>query len=156
MTGKGKDVLKIALARYGSQSGNNLADFINPIGWTEIDLYWQDLNADGRVTSNELFGYDWDSGELKDPNDPEYWLYSSKTVNPDDPTSVAAKNKYDPDFNSPLLDELSVSYEKELSTDFAARLEFFYKKRHRDVWTQAMSRHRGDRNRSQLLSGRHG
>jgi hypothetical protein len=91
------------------------------------------------VTSDELFGYDWDTGELKDPNDPDYWLYSSKTVNPDDPTSVAAKNKYDSAFNSPLLDELSVSYEKELSTDFAARLEFFYKKRHRDVWTQAMS-----------------
>ena len=139
LTGKGKDVLKVALARYGSQSGNNLADFINPVGWTEIDLYWQDLDADGRVTSNELFGYDWDAGELKDPNDPNYWLYSSKTVNPDDPASVEAKNKYDPNFNSPLLDELSVSYEKELSTDFAARLEFFYKKRHRDIWTQAMS-----------------
>ncbi len=139
VTGKGKDVLKLAVARYGSQSGNNLADFINPVGWTEIDLYWQDLNGDGRVTSNELFGYDWDTGTMKDPNDPAYWLYSSRTVNPDDPTSIAAKNKFDPEFNSPLLDELTLSYEKELSTDLAARLEFFYKKRHRDIWTQAMS-----------------
>jgi Carboxypeptidase regulatory-like domain len=139
VTGKGKDVLKLAVARYGSQSGNNLADFINPVGWTEIDLYWQDLNGDGRVTSNELFGYDWDTGTMKDPNDPAYWLYSSRTVNPDDPTSIAAKNRFDPGFNSPLLDELTLSYEKELSTDLAARLEFFYKKRHRDIWTQAMS-----------------
>jgi hypothetical protein len=139
LTGEGKDILKLAFARYGSQSGNNLADFINPVGWTEIDLYWQDLNGDGRVTSNELFGYDWDTGTLENPNDPAYWLYSSRTVNPEDPTSIAAKNKFDPHFNSPLLDELTVSYEKELFADFAARLEFFYKRRHREIWTQAMS-----------------
>ncbi len=139
LTGGGKDVIKLSIARYGSQSGNNLADFINPLGWTEIDVYWQDLNADGRVTSNELFGYNWDTGALEDPNNPAYWLYSSKTVNPDDPTSVIAKNRFDPDFNSPLLDELTVSYEKELFTDFSAGLEFFYKKRHRAIWTQAMS-----------------
>jgi hypothetical protein len=139
ISGTGKDVLKLSLARYGSQSGNNLADFINPLGWTEIDLYWQDLNGDGRVTSNELFGYNWDTGTLEDPNDPAYWLYSSSTVNPDNPTSIVAKNKFDPSFNSPLLDELTVSYEKELFTDFAARLELFYKKRHREIWTMAMS-----------------
>lgn len=140
ISGSGKDVVKLALARYGSQSGNKLADFINPVGWTEIDLYWQDLNGDGRVTSSELFGYDWDTGTLKDPNDPDYWLYSSRTVNPDDPASIAAKNKFDAKFNSPLLDEVTLSYEKELFTDFAARFELFYKKRHRDVWTQAMTK----------------
>jgi hypothetical protein len=136
--GNGKDVLKLAIARYGSQSGNNLADFINPLGWTEIDVLWQDLNGDTRVTADELFGYNWDTGELDDVNNPDYWLWSSGTVNIEDPTSVVPKNKYASDFNSPLLDELTLSYEKELLTDFAGRLEFFYKKRHRDVWTQAM------------------
>jgi hypothetical protein len=137
--GTGKDVIKLSVARYGSQSGNNLADFINPLGWTEIDVIWQDLNGDGRVTQDELYGYNWDTYELADVNNPDYWLWSSRTVNPDDPTSVVAKNRYDPKFNSPLLDELTVSYEKELLTDFAGRLEFFYKRRHNDVWTQAMS-----------------
>lgn len=137
--GNGKDVIKLAAARYGSQSGNNLADWINPLGWTEIDVLWQDLNGDGRVTSDELFGYNWDTGSLADVNNPDYWLWNSRTVNPEDPTSVVAKNKYDPNFNSPLLDELTVSYEKELFTDFAGRLEFFYKKRHNDLWTKAMS-----------------
>jgi hypothetical protein len=136
--GTGKDIIKLSLARYGSQSGNNLADWVNPVGWTEIDLLWQDNNEDGRVTSDELFGYDWDSGELKDPNDPDYWLYYSSSVNPDDPTSLESLSTYDSKYNSPLLDELSFSYEKELFSDFATRLEFFYKKRHNQTWRQSI------------------
>jgi hypothetical protein len=136
--GNGKDVIKLAIARYGSQSGNNIADFINPLGWTEIDLLWQDLNGDGRVTSDELFGYDWATGELKDPSDPNYWLTYSECVNPDDPTAIVALNRFDPDYNSPILDEISLSYEKEVFTDFAARLELFYKKRHHQNWIRSM------------------
>ena len=136
--GTGKDIIKLSLARYGSQSGNNLADWVNPVGWTEIDLLWQDNNTDGRVTNDELFGYDWDTGELKDRNDPDYWLYYSSSVNPDDPTSLVSLNRYDSKYNSPLLDELSVSYEKELFSDFATRLEFFYKKRHNQTWRRAI------------------
>jgi len=138
--GNGKDVLKFSIARYGSQSGNNLADFINPLGWTEIDVAWQDLNGDGRVAANELFGLDPETGELADVNNPANWIYSSATVNPANPTAVIAKNKYDPKFNSPLLDEVTFSYEKEILADFAVRLELFYKKRHNDVWTKAMSK----------------
>jgi len=126
--GTGKDILKLSLARYGSQSGNNLADRVNPVGWTEIDLLWQDNNEDGRVTSDELFGYDWDTGELKDPSDPDYWLWYSSSVNPDDPSSIVSLSRYDPNYNSPLLDELSISYEKEL----------FYKKRHNQTWRRSI------------------
>jgi hypothetical protein len=101
-------------------------------------MLWQDANEDGRVTSNELWGYDWDTGELKDPNDPNYWLWSAATINPDDPTSVVPNNKFDPNYNSPRLYELSVSYEKELFTDFAARIEGFYKKSTNQTWTYGM------------------
>lgn len=135
--GTGKDLVKFSVARYGSQSGFGLADFINPVGWTEVDVIWQDFNGDGRVTNSELFGYDWDTGELKDVNDPNYWLWYGG-INPDSPTSLAIRNKFDPDFKSPLLDEITVSYEKELITDFAARLEFFFKKQHQEEWTKRM------------------
>lgn len=135
--GTGKDIFKLSVSRYGSQSGFGLADFINPVGWTEVDLIWQDFNGDGRVTSNELFGYDWDTGELKDPNDPNYWLWYGG-FNPDDPTSLSIRNKYASDFHSPYLDELTVSYEREVMTDFAARVEFFYKKQHQEEWTRGM------------------
>ncbi|MDH7513392.1 MAG: carboxypeptidase regulatory-like domain-containing protein [Clostridiales bacterium] len=135
--GTGKDIIKFSVARYGSQSGFGLADFINPVGWTEIDVIWQDLNHDGRVTSNELFGYDWDTGALMDVNNPDYWLWYSG-FDPDNPTSLSIRNKFDPNFKSPLLDELTVSYEKEIMTDFAGRLEFFYKKQHHEEWTIGM------------------
>jgi len=135
--GTGKDVIKLSIARYGSQSGNYLADFINPIGYTDIYVIWQDLNGDTRVSSEELFGIDWDTYELKDPNDSDYWInYGS--VNPDDPTEIKALNRFDPNYNSPLLDEVSLSYEKEIFTDFAASLELFYKKRHRYTWDKNM------------------
>ena len=141
--GTGMDVIKLSVARYGSQSGFYLADFNNPLGWTEIDLIWQDgyqdfVNTgvqDGRVQASELYGYD--GTNLYDPADPDYWLYSSN-VNIDDPTALEAVNKYDPDYNTPLLDEITLSYEKELFTDFAARLELFYKRYHRQTWTKFM------------------
>ena len=135
--GTGKDVIKFSVAQYGSQSGNDLANNINPIGWTWIDALWQDSNGDGRVTNDELYGYDWDTGELKDVNDPDYWIDYS-CVNPDDPTEIKAMDKYDPDYNSPRLLEIGLSYEKELITDFAGRLELFYKKRSGHTWGVSM------------------
>lgn len=137
VTGDGKNVIKVSAARYGSQGGFGLANFVNPLGWREIDLYWQDANADGRVTAGELWGYDWDNETLMDPNDPDYWLWSGG-VNIADPTSVAPTNKFDPNYNSPLLDELTISYERELFADFAARLEFFYKKQHSKIWEKGL------------------
>ena len=144
ITGDGKNVIKVSAARYGSQLGFNYAYFVNPLGWREIDLYWQDGYvggvqgpADGRVTANELYGWDGDTDTLMNPNDPDYWLYSGG-VNLADPTSIIPTNKVDPNINSPLLDELTISYEREIFTDFAARLEFFYKKQHKLLWSKGM------------------
>ncbi|GAH87493.1 unnamed protein product, partial [marine sediment metagenome] len=140
--GDGKNVIKVSAARYGSQGGFDLAYFINPLGWREIDLYWQDGyvggvqgDADGRVTADELYG--WDGATLQDPSDSDYWLWSSG-VNIADPTSTSPTNAFSPNFNSPLLDELTISYERELMPDFAARLEFFYKKAHKQVWERGL------------------
>ncbi len=129
--GNGKDVIKLNLARYGGQSGYEFAAFTNPLGWTEIDLRWVDSNGDGRVTNNELFGTDPDTLlPTLDPNDPAGWSYYSG-FDPSDPYAITAYNRYDPDYKTAVLDEVSLSYEKEILTDFAARVEVFYKKRHR-------------------------
>jgi hypothetical protein len=135
--GTGKDVIKLSVSRYGSQSGFGMAYHVNPLAWTEIDVLWQDTNADGRVTTDELFGYDWDTETMQDYTDPNYWLWYGG-FNPDDPSSVAVRNKFDPDHNSALLDEVTLSYEKELFTDAAVRLELFYKKQHNQQWTKGM------------------
>lgn len=131
ISGDGKNVIKLNLARYGSQSGYQFSGFLNPVPWAEIDLRWVDANEDGRVTSNELWGTDWDTNlPTVDPNDPDGWSWYGG-FDPDNPTLLESTNKYDPNFKTPLLDEISVSYEREIISDFAIRLEGFYKKRHR-------------------------
>ncbi|OGD11040.1 MAG: hypothetical protein A2Y86_02770 [Candidatus Aminicenantes bacterium RBG_13_62_12] len=134
LTGDGKNLIKFSAARYGSQSGFGLASFFNPVGWTEIDVIWQDLNGDGSVTSNELFGLDWDDYSLQDPNDPNYWLWYGY-FDPDDPTSLNIRNEFDSKYHSPRLDEISLSYEREILTDFAGRIEMFYKRSSHNTWT---------------------
>jgi hypothetical protein len=133
ISGDGKNLLKLSASRYGSQSGFGFADFINPVGWTEVDLIWQDLNDDTRVTANELFGLDWDTYELMDPNDPAYWLYYS--FDPDNPTSLDIRDDYDPKYHSPRLDEINLSYEREIMADFAGRIELIYKRSSGNSWT---------------------
>ena len=126
ISGDGKNVLKLNLARYGSQTGYEYAGFLNPVPWAEIDLPWEDGmyggTLDGRVQEVEL-GYG-------DPGDPDNWSWFGG-FDPDNPSVAASTNKYDPNYKTPLLDEISVSFERELMTDFAIRFEGFYKNRHR-------------------------
>ena len=136
--GNGKDVIKLNLARYGGQTGYWFAGYLNPAPWAEIDLRWVDLDGDGRVTANELFGTDWDTGEpTLSPTDPNGWSWYGG-FDPADPTKVETLNKIDPDFKTPRLDEISISYEKELLADFAVRFEGFYKKRYQYPWDKGL------------------
>jgi hypothetical protein len=138
ITGDGKTLFKLSAARYGSQEGFGMAGHLNPMGWGGIGVLWQDGvggAADGEVQDGELYGLDGE-GELVVPTvDTILWAWG---VNVDDPTDVTPFNAIDPDFNSVLLDELTASVERELFPDFAARLEFFYKKSHREIWNRAM------------------
>ena len=133
ITGDGKNLIKFSASRYGSQSGFGMAGFINPVGWTEVDVIWQDLNTDGVVTENELFGLNWDDYSLQDVNDPTFWLWYGG-FNPEDPTSLNVRNEFSSTHKSPLLDELDLSYERAISGDFAGRIELIYKKSYRGTW----------------------
>ena len=138
ITGDGKNVVKLNLAQYGSQTGYEFAGFLNPVPWAEIDLRWVDANLDGRVTQNELHGTDWDTGlPSVDPNNPDGWSWYGG-FDPANPTVAESTNMYDPRYKTPLLDELSLSYEREIISDFAVRLEFFYKNRHRYSWDRGI------------------
>ena len=135
LTGDGKNVFKINIARYGSQEGFGMANFLNPMGWSGIGVYWDDLNGDGIVANEELFGEDDDGNMVAPTADTILWAWGT---NVDNPTDINPSNKIDPDFTSPKLDELTISYEREVFTDFAARFEFFYKKAHGGIWNQNM------------------
>lgn len=136
--GNGKTVIKLSLARYGSQEGFGMAGHLNPMGWGGIGVLWQDGYggaADGTIQNGELYGLDGD-GELVTPAvDTILWAWG---VNVDNPTDVTPFNAINPKFNSILLDELTASLERELAADFVARLEFFYKKSHREIWDRGM------------------
>ncbi len=136
--GKGRDVLKLSLARYGTQSAYEFASFVNPMQWgywtgPYIMLEWRDLNGDGKVTEDELFGAD-GSKNIYDYNN---W-YDFGGFDPTDPTALKSPNKLDPNYSSPLLDEVMLSYQREIMTDFAARLELFYKRRHNLTWDRGI------------------
>jgi hypothetical protein len=137
ITGDGKNVIKINLARYGSQEGFGMGHFFNPADWAGIGVYWQDLNSDGLPQNDELYGED-DDGNLVQPVTAYNRIWKWGTLNLENPNSTDTGNRIDPNFNSPLLDELTIAFEKELATDFALRLEGFYKKSHNGIWDRPM------------------
>jgi hypothetical protein len=139
INGDGKNVVKLNVARYGTQTGYAFSSFLNPIPfYGQIALRWVDANGDGIVTQNELHGTDWETGApTVDPDDPDGWSWFTG-FDPAHPDQIVSTNKYDPSYRTPLLDEVSFSYEHELISDFAVRLELFYKNRHRLSWDRAI------------------
>ncbi len=131
--GTGKDLAKFSAARYHAQTGFDAAWFLNPVPYTYVQLGWGDTNGDGRVASNELYGTDPNTGLRTDPNNPDGWTaYAGFDRN--NPYGIQIINKFDPDYNVPITDELLASYEKELTTDIAIRIEGVARKRHNLVW----------------------
>lgn len=123
VTGDGKNVVKLALSRYGSQSGNGIASFVWVVGTRYIAVPWWDLNNDSVPQNGEFL--------VMDPGDAFWYGGFDRT----DPYKTESSNRFDPDFNTPLIDELTLTYEREITSDFAASLSFFYKKRHNLVRT---------------------
>ena len=130
ITGNGKNVLKLSVARYGSQSGNDLASALVPT-YRETDFYWFDKNADNVPNWDEVmngyyyymannYGYYNYSGPM------QFWTNTQLI----DYAKGIRKNQYNSNYNSPLLDELTVSFEKALSEDIAISVTGMYKKRH--------------------------
>jgi len=123
INGDGKNVVKASFARYGSQSGNNLAAFLWTVGPREIDVFWAD-DGDSVV--------EW--GEWSE--DPADWLWWN--IDELDPYATESSNVFDPDFNSPILNELTLSFEKALGDDVALAVNAYYKKRTNLQWTKGL------------------
>jgi hypothetical protein len=111
LTGDGKNVVKVSAARYMGQSGNTIGDAFAP--WRWADIGWNDANVDDQVTYDEL--------------GPVYTNYSFLSQ---DPATGLNNVQFDPDYNTPLLDELVVKFEKALTDDLGIAVSGFYKKRH--------------------------
>jgi len=112
ITGDGKNVVKLTVARYGSQSGNSLTTRY-AYAPREIDLLWYDDGDFVPEYSEINFGY-------------TLWTNTDRI----DYTTGWRKCSVGDDFNSPLLDELSLTFERALGEDIAVSVAGFYKKRH--------------------------
>jgi hypothetical protein len=111
ITGDGKNVLKLSVGRYMSQSGNQMANTYVPGRYGYA--YWTDLNGDEKVQYNEV-------GELSK---------TDRFTNLDPITGMKV-TKYEDGYNTPMLDELTLTYERALMEDLSISLTGFYKKRH--------------------------
>jgi hypothetical protein len=111
IAGDGKNVVKLSAARYMGQSGNTIGSAYTP--WRWADVGWNDANVDFQVTYDEL-------GDV----------YTNSAFLSQDPNTGLNTVQWDPDYNTPLLDELVLKFEKALTDDLALAFSGFYKKRH--------------------------
>jgi len=111
ITGDGKNVVKFSAARYMSQSGNNIAGNYIPYRYAYAE--WNDVNGDENPQYNEVGGLTW--------YDPYLQVDNASGLN---------RLTYSSDYNTPLLDELVVAFEKALTDDISVSLTGFLKKKH--------------------------
>ncbi|MFC2158131.1 carboxypeptidase regulatory-like domain-containing protein [Acidobacteriota bacterium] len=105
ITGDGKNIVKLSAGRYMSQSGNRLTETFVPDRW---GMTWF---------------YDENQDEI--PQYTEIWQEIPYYNAPDSLNRIT----YDSDYNSPVLTELTLMFEKALSDDLFASIAGFYKKR---------------------------
>jgi hypothetical protein len=110
ITGDGKNVVKLSAGRYMSQSGNSIASTFVPYRWGMAD--WTDVNGDEIPQYGEV-------GSL-------FYDVPFKSV---DPVTGMNRVQFADNYNSPMMDELTLMFEKALSDDLALSLTGFYKKR---------------------------
>jgi hypothetical protein len=110
ITGDGKNVVKLSAGRYMSQSGNSIASTFIPYRWGAAA--WTDTNGDEKPQYGEV-------GDI-------FYDVPLKSV---DPVTGMNRVTFDPDYNSPYLDELTLTFEKAITDDLALSLTGFYKKR---------------------------
>lgn len=111
LTGDGKNVIKLAVGRYMSQSGNSIAGNYIPYRYGFAE--WTDLNGDEVPQYNEVGGL----------------TFTDPFVQTDAETGMN-RIAYADDYNTPYLDELTLSFEKALTEDLAVSVTGMYKKKH--------------------------
>lgn len=131
LTGDGKTVLCFNIARYGRLMSAGQATFISPAASVSALYFWNDLNGDDRVTTDELVGYPTDG------------LLSFYGFDPSDPTKLESPNEIDKNLNSALTDELLLGLEREIFTDFSLSLNLTLRRNHRFMWSPLYDKETG-------------
>jgi hypothetical protein len=171
ITGDGKNVVKLSLARYSRPAGTLLASHIWNVGSRYMRVPWADANQDGAPQYDEVtwltpqqivdlqeanpttWGGDWPTGDVYDPIYGFYYstypLLTFVAFDYTNPTNIESSNKFDPNFKSPLIDELVVQYERALSDDMAISFQGIYKRNSRllrriSIWSDGTLESKND------------
>jgi hypothetical protein len=123
LTGDAKTMLRGNLARYGSQMSTTFPLLLSPAQAAYAIYFWKDLNADDRVTTNELTGY------------PLAGILDFSGFDPWNPTKLETPNAIDKNIKMPLTDEALLGIEKEMFPDFALSATLILRRNYRFWWT---------------------
>lgn len=110
ISGNGKNVIKLSAARYMGQSGNTIGGAYTPFRWALIG--WNDFNLDNQITYDEIGP-----------------VYTNSAFRSQNPQTGLNNVMWDPNYNTPLLDELVLKFEKAVTDDLDVAVTGFYKKR---------------------------
>jgi hypothetical protein len=122
ITGDGKTLIRGNAARYFPHISAWAADLVSLSTFSYATYYWNDLNGDDTITTNELVGY------------PLAGIFGFSGFDPWNPTKLESPNAIDPNIKSPIVDELILGIEREIFADFSLSLSFILRQNRRYEW----------------------
>jgi hypothetical protein len=133
LTGDGKTILRANAARYGLWP-DNLASIMSVTEENYLIYFWDDLNGDDLVSTDELEGY------------PDGFIgYGG--FNPFDPTNPVSPYEIAEDLPSGLMDELLFGVEREIFKDFSVSANFTWRRLHSWNWWVRYNRETGQKDK---------
>jgi len=140
ITGDGKTILRANIGRY-SFWPPNLGSALATSGGNSALYYWDDLDGDDLVSTEELVGYPYDGLLFYDGYDAF------------NPTSTVSPYEIDPDLKLGLTDELFIGVEREMFKDFSLGANITVRKNHRDRWWVDFNRDTGQKDSQEDWGG---
>ncbi len=124
--GDGRNVLKFNYSRYVSQLGSGgLASYYNTVVSTFVRYPWIDVNGDKFVQANEVVltaaPLSWTSG----------YDYNN-------PTSTTTTTTVDPNLTMDTTNELMVSFDKQIGSQFAVSASYIWRKYSNFAWSDRL------------------
>jgi hypothetical protein len=131
LTGDGKNVLKASVARYTGALNNQLNETIAPGSGRLIYTPFFDFNNNNWPDEGEFNRYT--IGQIDairtaktDPNWSYYNYVGLSALNY--PSAAASTNVYDPDWKTPVVEEIVLGYDKQLTQDISVAVNGYLKR----------------------------
>jgi len=145
LSGDGKTIVKLSAAQYGDWMGTGEASYYEPLGlggW--MDFYWRDTNGNRMVDVTELYWttltyapnqvFDASGNLIGNVADNEGVMWGDYDIT--NPQAFSSpRYTIDKSVNSPRVQEILLSVEREVLPDLGVALDFSYRKFDKFNWT---------------------